>query len=258
MRPLHCRGYFAIAALTLLIGGCVAGGNVREPIPTAFFAANQSPHRLVVVLPGRGDDLASLQRTGIARIIQNAWPDADVVLTGLTMPFYRQGRAVTRLHDEVIAPASTSGNRKVWLLGISLGGMGALLYEHDFPGQVEGILLLSPYLGDTSIQDQVRAAGGLNKWNSGPLQPLSPDTFQHEIWTTLKSISETPNRENAIWLAYGENEPFRTSIELMSPILPDENVVMLPGRHNWTLWTTAVDKLTERISRSMEKIRPGS
>ena len=255
MKTLHRLRCFAMAALTLLMAGCVAGGNVREPIPTTFFPAAQSPRRLVVVLPGRGDDLASLQRTGIARIIQTAWPDADVVLTGLTMPFYRQGDAVTRLHDEVIAPASTSGNRKVWLIGVSLGGMGAVLYEHDYPGQVDGLVLLSPYLGDSSIHDEIREAGGLNTWNPGPTQPLRPDTFQHEIWGTLKSISEVPNRRNAIWLAYGASEPFRTSIELMSPILPAEHVVVLPGRHNWTLWTTATGRLTERISRTMDEIR---
>lgn len=242
-------GCFAVAALALLVGACAAGGDVRKPIPTEFFAAKQTATRLVVMLPGRGDNLPSLKRKGLASIIQKAWPDADVILTGLTMPFYRQGRAPTRLHDEVIAPTLKVGPRKIWLMGISLGGMGALLYEHDYPGQVDGMLLMSPYLGDDAVQNLIRRAGGLQNWNPGPSRPLGPDTFQHELWRTLKNISEDPERSQVFWLAYGADEPFRTSIELMSPMLPAENVVMLPGQHNWSLWTTATGVLLERVSR---------
>ncbi len=235
-----------LLACLLSLAGCAAGGDVTKPIPTALIAAPQSPHRLVVMLPGRGDSLQALTDTGIAGIIQQSWPDADVLLTGLTMPFYRQGRAAQRLHDEVIEPARRKAYQQVWLAGISLGGMGALLYDRQYPDQIDGLLLLSPYLGEDAIHQQIRRAGGLAAWQAGPAQPIGPDTFQHELWRSLQDWSQRPQRTRSTWLAYGADEPFRQPIELMSPLLPADHVIMLPGKHNWKLWKRAMRVLLER------------
>jgi pimeloyl-ACP methyl ester carboxylesterase len=227
----------------ILLGGCSAAGNVRDPIPVALIHAPQPAQRVVVMLPGRGDDLAALQRRGVARAIQRAWPDADVILTGLTMPYYTGGVATGRLHDEVIAPLRGQGYRQVWLAGISLGGLGSLLYDQAYPGQVDGMLLLSPYLGDHAIQQEVRAAGGLAAWQPGPTQPIGPATFQRELWRYLKHWSDDPARTRTVWLAYGASERFRAAIELVTPELPAGHVLMLPGHHDWALWTPGLDRL---------------
>lgn len=239
------RGVFIISLL-MFLAGCAAGGDVRKPIPSDFVAARQTADRLVIVLPGRGDNLASLQDKGVATIIQKAWPDADVILTGLTMPFYRQGRASSRLHDEIIQPARRDGNREIWLLGISLGGMGALLYEHDYPGQIDGLLLFSPYLGDGKIQQEIRDAGGLKAWNPGPEKGLSSETFQRELWRTLKNFAAQNQQKNATWIAYGADEPFRKPIEMVSPYLPSNQILMMPGKHDWSLWIPAIEQLLEK------------
>lgn len=244
-----CRLLALLApVLGLLLAGCTAGGDITKPIPTAFMPAPRLAHRLVVMLPGRGDDLQSLGESGIARLIQQAWPDADVMLTGLTMPYYLQGQAPRRLHDEVIEPARRPGYRQVWLFGISLGGMGALLYDRDYPGQVDGLLLISPYLGDRPIYREIRDAGGLAKWNPGPPQAMTPATFQHELWRHLQQWSKDPARVRSVWVAYGESERFRPAIELMSPQLPPGHVVMLPGHHNWKLWAPAARALLQRAT----------
>ncbi|MCW8806857.1 MAG: alpha/beta hydrolase [Rhodanobacter sp.] len=247
------RASFRLAPLLLLLAllmdGCPARGDVTKPIPTVFVTAPQPAHRLVVMLPGRGDDLDSLQRTGIAQLIQQAWPDADVVLTGLTLPYYRQGQAPQRLHDEVIVPArQRHAYRQVWLAGVSLGGMGTLLYDRAYPGQVDGMLLLSPYLGDGAIRREIRNAGGLAQWNPGPPQPMGPTTFQHELWRYLKHLSGNPARTHSMWLAYGDSESFRQPIELMSPLLPPDHVIMMPGHHNWKLWRQAARAMLQRAS----------
>ena len=231
-----------LAALGLL-GACAAGGDVTRPIPTQLIRAPQPATRVVVMLPGRGDNLAGLQRQHVAERIQQAWPDADVILTGLTMPWYRAGLATVRLHDEVIAPLEAHGHRQVWLAGISLGGFGALLYDQAYPDQVHGMLLLSPYLGEAPIQREIRAAGGLAAWQPGPAQPMGPNTFQRELWRYLKHWSADRARTQTVWLAYGASERFRDAIELMSPSLPAGHVFMLPGHHNWKLWQPALRTL---------------
>lgn len=242
-----------LVASTIWLAGCAAGGDVTRPIPTAEFPAPAPVRRTVVMLPGRGDDLASMERLRVAQTIQNAWPDADVVLTGLTMPFYSQGQATKRLHDEVIEPVRNRHRGPVWIAGISLGGMGALLYQHDYPGQVDGLLIFSPYLGDDAIHDEIRNAGGLASWNPGPPQAVGPDTFQHELWRSLKQWSDEPARTRTVWLAYGEDEPFRAPIQLMTPQLAPDHVLMLPGRHDWALWTPAIGKLLARASNTPDR-----
>lgn len=233
------------ALLALCLIGCAAGGDPRLPIPTTLVPAPDPATRLVVFLPGRGDSLESLTRTGVAQRIQQQWPDADVMLTGLTMPYYRQDQAIPRLHNEIMLPARARYD-EVWLAGISLGGLGVLLYDRAYPDQATGLLLMSPYLGDKAIHREIREAGGLDAWDPGPVQPIGPDTFQRELWRYLKNWSQHPERTGSTWLAYGANERFRDPIELMSPRLPADHVIMLPGHHNWTLWQTATSALLER------------
>ena len=242
-----------LAACVLALGGCAAGGDITRPVPSTFVAAPEPAHRLVVMLPGRGDSLQSMTDNGIAQRIQQQWPDADVVLTGLTMPFYQQGRVSQRLHDEVVEPARRAAYRQVWLAGISLGGMGALLYDREYPDQIDGLLLLSPYLGQPALQDEIRRAGGLAAWQPGPPQAIGPTTFERELWRYLKGWAVRPQRTQSVWLAYGAGEPFRQPIELVTPLLPPGHVVMLPGRHNWTLWDQAMPQLLQLASPALTR-----
>lgn len=227
------------------LAGCAAGGDITRPVPSAFYPAPLTADRTVVMLPGIADDLQALQKRRVAALIQKSWPHADVVLTGLTLPFYEQGRAAQRLHDEVIARYRRKG-QPLWLAGISLGGMGVLLYDRQYPGEAAGMLLLSPYLGDTAIHEQIRAAGGLAHWNPGPPQQLTADNFQHELWRYLKNWRNRPQRTRTIWLTYGADGKFRKPIEMIAPMLPPDHVIMLPGKHNWDFWSRAFPVLLER------------
>ncbi|MEO7199901.1 MAG: alpha/beta hydrolase [Dokdonella sp.] len=233
-------------ASVLLLGACAVGGDITRPVPSSFIAAPQPAQRLVVVLPGRGDSLQGLNDTGVARVIQQHWPDADVILTGLSMPFYRQGQAVERLRTEVIEPARRANHQQVWLVGISLGGMGALLYDRQYPDQIDGLILLSPYLGQKGIHQEIRNSGGLLNWQAGPPQVIGADTVDRELWRYLQGWATRPQRTRSVWLAFGADEPFRESAELISPLLPADHVLMLPGRHNWKLWLPAMSGVLER------------
>lgn len=242
---LHPSALFG-PLVALLVTACSAGGDITRPIPTRWVPAAQTPHRLVVMLPGRGDDLQSLGKRGIAQTIHRRWPDADVVLTGLTMPFYREGRAAQRLHDEVLAPARPRHYDQVWLVGISLGGMGALLYDRAYPGEIDGMLLISPYLGDKAIYREIQAAGGLDRWQPGPVQTLSEANYQRELWRYIKGWSHEPGRPASVWVAYGDKERFRDRIALLATQLPAGHAFELPGHHNWTLWQPAASMLLEQ------------
>jgi len=245
-RPMRLRPSTLLhSLLALLLSACSTGGDVTRPIPTLRVPAPQSPHRLVVMLPGRGDDLDSLASRGITQIIHRQWPDADLILTGLTMPFYRQGRAAARLHEEILAPAHARHYDEVWLAGISLGGLGALMYDRAYPGEVDGILLISPYLGDKSLYREIEAAGGLDRWRPGPVQAFTPETYQRELWRYIRNWSVGSGRARSVWVAWGDKEGFRDRIGLLAAQLPPGHAFELPGHHNWTLWRPAATVLLE-------------
>ncbi|WP_313914970.1 alpha/beta hydrolase-fold protein [Tahibacter sp.] len=231
----------ALAATLALIalGGCAASGDIRQPIPTQHVAAPQTAQRLVVVLPGRADDLVALQRSGIAAAIQSAWPDADVILAALTLPYYRAGDAPQRLHSEIMQPARLQGYRSIWLAGASMGGMGTLLYDAAFPGAVDGLVLFAPYLGDTSLLREIRDAGGVARWQPGPPQPVNADTWQRELWRHLQTWTSQPAQAQRVWLTYGDTDRLRDAMPLLERVVPPTQVLRREGGHAWSVWSAA-------------------
>ena len=236
----------ALVLLALaMLGACRVRGDVARPIPQVLHPAPQAAERLVVVLPGRGDDIAGLERAGIVQAVQSAWPDADVVLTGLAMDYYLQGRAPQRLHDEVVAPARARGRyRQAWLVGASLGGMGSVLYERAFPGEMDGIVLLAPYMGDARVLDGIAAGGGIARWDAGP-RPAQVDAgnFQRELWRQVQDWSRDPRAARRVWLAWGDRDSLAPAARLIAPALPPGHALERNGAHAWTLWTPALAEI---------------
>lgn len=231
--------------------GCYPKGDPTAPIPQQMHAAPAGPAtRLVVVLPGRGDGFDGLRRTGIDRVIQREWPDADVVLTGLTLGYYLEGHAIERLHAEVLQPARARGYRQIWLLGVSLGGAGALLYDDAHPDVATGLLLLAPYLGEAGLHREITEAGGLAKWNPGP-EPagaLDGSGFQRKLWRVLQARSRQPAGRSSLWIGYGENDRLRGSLPVLGSQLPPDHLVLRPGGHDWATWMPMARDLLEAAS----------
>jgi hypothetical protein len=153
------------------VAACAPMGDASLPIASELLPAPQpSPARtLVIVLPGRADGGRGENERGMAKAIHEAWPSADVLLTSATYAYYREGTVVERLHIDVVAPALRAGYRRIWLAGASMGGMGAMLYEHTHPRRVTGVVLFAPFLGDEPLLDEIRRAGGVRQWDPGPL-----------------------------------------------------------------------------------------
>ena len=232
-----------------VLSGCFRMGDPSKPIPTFLVSAPNRAERLVVVLPGRGDDLIDLQKSGIVQAVQSAWPDADVLLTGLALGFYLEGRAEQRLHDEVILPARRRGYSQVWLVGASLGGMGAVMYDRAYPNDVNGMVLLAPYLGDKPVLSQIAAAGGISAWQP-PAEPerITAENFQEELWRHLQTWSRRPAAARNVWLAYGKDDRMRAAIGLLAPLLPPDHLLLREGGHEWSVWSPATYDVLVRIN----------
>ncbi|NNU42488.1 alpha/beta hydrolase [Ramlibacter montanisoli] len=233
-----------------LLAGCFPRSDPSQAVPTAFVAAPQAATRMVVVLPGRADDIQGLRESGIVQAVQSAWPDADVVLTGLALPYYLEGVAEQRLHREVIAPARRRGYAQIWLVGASLGGMGSIMYQRAYPGEVTGMVLLAPYLGDEPMLARIRAAGGIASWEP-PSKPaaVKRSNFQEELWRHVQSWSRRPEAASNVWLAYGRRDQFRNAMPLLAAVLPPDQVLVRGGGHDWGVWSPVTREVLSQIDR---------
>src|SRR5947199_5637532 len=97
--------------------------------------------------------------------------------------YYLKGMIVDRLREDVIAPARQHYDR-IWLVGISIGGTGALLYASQHPEDLAGVVLFAPYLGEDKVIDEVAAQANLASWQ--PPKAMAEDDFQRRIWRGLQ------------------------------------------------------------------------
>jgi pimeloyl-ACP methyl ester carboxylesterase len=247
------RSWARLIALLLLgplLFGCAFRGNPNAPIPRILHpapVAAVSPAPLVVVLPGRYDSVDGLDASGIAAAIQASWPQADVMLTGAGMAYYMAGQLQQRLHDDIIAPARARGVGEIWLVGASLGGMGAVLYDRAHPGEVDGIVLLAPYLGESSILSEIALAGGAMAWQPGPEEAMTRQNWQREMWRFLRSYGGRPELASRVWLAYGDSDRLREAVPVIAPVLRPEQILEREGGHVWGVWTPAAGEVFARV-----------
>ena len=250
LRQVRPRELLSGLLMSLVLLGCAALRKPTGPIPVQEIPAPRPvTHRpLVIVLPGRGDDLHDLAKTGMAGTVQKAWPEADVLLAGATLDYYAEGRVPQRLHDEIIAPARARGYREIWLTGASMGGMGALMYERVYPHDVTGIVLFAPFMGAPSLIREVAAAGGVAGWEPGPKPAaLDGDNYQREVWRVVKGWQD-PAEAQRIWLVCGDSDRFIEAAQLIFPLLPPQHFVEVKGGHDWDVWDQGAALIYPRIA----------
>ncbi|HMH17805.1 MAG TPA: alpha/beta hydrolase-fold protein [Burkholderiales bacterium] len=232
------------------LSACFTIGNSTVAIATVPVAAprSSSEHTLVIVLPGLGDDAQDLNDHDIAGAIHESWPEADVLLTSATLAYYRDGKLVPRLHDEIVEPARRKGYHRIWLAGASLGGMGALLYEREHPGELTGIVLFAPFLGNNELLDEIRAAGGPRKWDPGPMPAeMNGDNFQRQVWKMVKGWADRPELVRRVWLASGTSDYMIEGTRLLAAELSAVHYLELPGGHTWGVWLNGAKAVFSRI-----------
>ena len=242
----------ALGALLLLsLSACAPFGDARLPLPLETVPATASPARtLVVVLPGRRDELDTLREAGIARAFTQRWPHAEVVLAGATMAYYRDGSVTRRLHDEVIAPARARGVREIWLVGASMGGLGAMLHAIEHPGDVDGLVLLAPYLGEPELIRGIAEGGGLRAWDAGPAQTVTRENFGVEVWKRLAQWAREPESGPELWIAFGREDRLARAAPLLAELVPGDRLLIRDGGHKWRVWTPAAEEIAARIAQA--------
>ena len=195
----------------------------------------QLQKRLLVYLPGRGDQPEDFQKRGLLEDLRQRGMAFDVIAVDAPLKRYIDRSIVTRLRQDVILPAQAKGYQEIWAVGNSLGSLGALLTEMEHPGSWDTALLIAPFLGrDKSLLGQIKQAGGVAHWT--PLAPVEGEGFERELWAWLKDYPLRSSERPKLRLAYGLNDKFADLQEQLAGLLPTENVQTTKGGHNWTVW----------------------
>jgi pimeloyl-ACP methyl ester carboxylesterase len=183
-------------------------------------------------LPGRGDELADFERNGIVATMREAGVRADVIVVDAHLGYYYQKTIIDRLNADVFLPARQQGYRRIVLVGVSLGGLGAVLNEREKPGSVDALVLLSPNLGDENkLFDQIVAAGGPVRWATG--RDARSGSIYEQLWTFIGTHSAALP---PTWLFYGRSDSYGRGHRLLAGLLPGERVTTRPGAHDWPTW----------------------
>ena len=238
---LRTRPFLIVLAIlgAGFLGGCASPdqGPLRVPVGSARYERRPDlrprDKTLLVLLPGRGTVGQDFVRQGFLAALPADTP-VDTVTVDLTYPYYERRTMVERLDHDIIAPARASGYRRIWLVGCSMGGLGAIAYDHDHPGKVSGIVALGPFLGEKPIVREITAAGGLDHWH--PKLPLAPDDFQRRLWLAIQSVHCGQPGHLPLVLGYGTQDRFAYGDRLLAANLPTDRTFRIFGFHDWATW----------------------
>jgi len=196
---------------------------------------------LLALLPGADMSAADFETHGLIAAARRRCPSLEIAAFDSGTDCYLDETVAGLLQTEIIAPARSRGIGRIWIAGISLGGMGALLHAQAYPGFVEGLLLLSPFIGSRGLIDKVAAAGGIARWQT-PAAKLTPE---QGVIAWIRDCHAGFGQWPEIRLAYGTEDRFAAAHRLLAEILPADKVVSAPGGHDWRTWSLLWDRLLD-------------
>jgi len=235
--------YLMLALLLFLsLVSCVPATKV--PIESISFERSQQVQRrtLVVFLPGRGSAVRSFAEEGLVQELLSKRADVDVVGVEAHLGYYRDRTLPVRLNEDIILPAKKNGYDNIWLVGVSMGGLGAMMYDAAYPEEVTGICVLAPYLGEGSILEEIAGAGGLAKWQPGALRGHE---VEREIWQKLASYAAGKKSAGRVYLGFGNDDSFAVTNRFFGSVLPSAQVMTAQGGHDWQTWRVLWNRMLE-------------
>lgn len=206
---------------------------VRDAMTVRYERAGpERAANLLLMLPGARDAAEDFFEQGLVAALGENECVCDVVALDAHMEYYLEQSLVQHVHTDVIVPALAQGYRSIWLLGISLGGMGCLQYARAYPQHLAGVILLAPFLATRGLIAEVSAAGGLQQWVQGDISNDSEREFL--AWLKTQALEELPYSH--IYLGYGSEDRFAPASALLAQRLPAAHTLVLGGGHDWATW----------------------
>jgi len=236
--PLRWRRalWVLAAAAVLLLGGCALPRAALVPMEALWLPAspNQPGRTLIVFLPGSQEVPQDIVREGFVDQVRARHPTVDVVVADAHVGYFRNRSFEGRLRADVMEPARARGYESIWLAGISLGGLGSLMYARNAPDEIDGVIALAPFIASRPILAEVAQAGGLARWQ--PTLPLEANDYQRDLLLWLKGFGDPTQARPPLFVGYGTRDRLEPFPELLDSVLPADRLLSAPGGHDWPPW----------------------
>ena len=187
-----------------------------------------APTRMVW-LPGAYHAARDFLTAGFAEAVRLRRIALDLIFVDMDMAYVGDRSALQRLRSDIVLPARAAGV-SIWLGGISLGGLFALDYAASHPGELDGLCLLAPYLGNRMLIAEIANAQGLARWQPGELAETDEE---RRIWRYIKNRHAD---SRPLYLGFGREDRFAAAHELLAATLPADSVEVIAGGHEWSTW----------------------
>lgn len=197
---------------------------------------------MLVMLPGATHKPEDFVRQGFIQALRQRQLPVDTAAVDAHLGYYLERNLGERLTEDIIAPARARGYRRIWLMGISLGGLGALLYAREHAEEIAGVVVLAPFLGVRGTIEEIVRAGGIEHWRPGAIAPQDDERF---LLAWLKAYGAESAALPQIYLGYGKDDRFIAASAMLGSRLPPDRIVTLPGGHDWATWSALWEKLLD-------------
>lgn len=216
----------------------------------------QLPPVLLVMLPGAWSRPPEFIDEGFVAAVRSRGIAADIAIADAHLGYFNERSVLTRLREDVVQPARAQGYRQIWLVGISLGGFAALGYAARYENEVDGLVVLAPYLGRRQLLDEIDAAGGPMAWRSSAHAAPTDDEPERMVWEwlTARAAASATSATSAtratvrlpVFLGHGDADRFVAAHRLLADVLPAGRSDVVPGGHDWTPWRALWDHWLDR------------
>lgn len=233
---------FTVLTGIALLAACAT---TKVPMDSRFYAGPASTGEvLVIALRGMGGSTADFEQYGFVSALQQRYPKADLVCPDAHFGYYRERSLLPRLYQDFIDPARRNGYQHIYLVGVSLGGLGSLLALSDRPQLFDGVVLLAPYSGEDDLHRAVSdylSGTGAPPWSTPP----SPsDDSLAQLWHWLLD-NKSVLQNGQVWLGYGESDRL-SGHELLAGLLPVSRVITMEGGHRATVFAQLWQQILDR------------
>lgn len=190
---------------------------------------NASPaRRALVLLPGAQMHPPDVERAGVHAALRDSGVELDLYVPDLHLDPCGRMDAVRRLAVEVVEPLRAH-HAELWLGGISLGGLLALLHAQSAPQGLAGLCLLAPYPGSRLTTNAITRAGGLAAWQASDEQQAD---VEFQLWRGLRAGQPAL----PAFIGLGSHDRFASAMQALARCLPQAAVHSTAGGHDWVAW----------------------
>lgn len=227
MRKILPLGFFL-----LLCTGCAAlfQPPTAAQLPVRVYGDIDTARHITVLLPGirdRGDDFVKEGFIEIAKPSLQQHQDTALITVDAHWGYYRE-QTVHELIDRDIL--SKYPDKLFTLVGVSLGGFGALLAASHHPDRIRSLVLLSPFLGEDDYQF-------LERLKRSGVQPQEGDEDLETVLTQVWAFLTGSHREIPVFLGFGHLDSFAPYYaQLMAMQAENISYLAISGDHDWETW----------------------